>query len=248
MLTALSDAIKSRSGPRARALFRSAADLLLTPVGSIRGSIDPVPMVALTFDDGPDPMITPRLLDLLDARGSVATFFVLTDKADAQPQLIRSMINAGHEIGLHFDRHDRMTRLPLGVVRARLREAKRSLEALAGPIRFFRPPFGAQNLSTYLVARRLGLDVVCWGVIAEDWVEQPPSEAANRALCDVCGGDVILLHDGLEVPEGEIAPRFDRVRMVEHLLDGLEQRALKPTTVGGLIEAGGARRAAWFRR
>ena len=220
----------------------------MSPVGSIHGAKSPGDRVALTFDDGPDPDVTPRLLDLLHARGARATFFLLTEKVLQQPDVIRRMMDDGHEIGLHFDRHDRLTEMPIEDVRKRLRDARRQLEAVVGPIRYFRPPFGAQSLATYLLARFEGLDVVSWGPYAEDWKDQPPAMAAGKALDGVRGGEIVLLHDGLEVPAGEVAPVFDRVRMVELILDGLAERGLQCSTVGDLLAAGGPRRTIWFRR
>jgi peptidoglycan/xylan/chitin deacetylase (PgdA/CDA1 family) len=220
---------------------------MLSSVGSINGAQHSIHSVAMTFDDGPDASVTPRLLDLLARRGARATFFVLTDKATAQPGLTRRIIDEGHEVALHFDRHDRLTCLPLSVARQRLIAARQSLEQLAGKVTYFRPPFGSQTLATYVLARSLGLQVVAWGPYAEDWVEQEPAAAAERALHDLKGGDILLMHDGLETPVGDPLPTFDRVKMVELVLDGMQARGLAAMTVGGLLTTGKARRTAWFR-
>lgn len=248
MLTIISDALRRSLGPGARRGVKSVVDPLLAPLGSIHGAKRPGDTIAFTFDDGPDPDVTPRLLDLLLERGARATFFVLTDKAAAQPALLQRIADEGHEIGLHFDRHDRLTEMSVGDVRSRMRAARHWLEQVIGPVTLFRPPFGAQNLSTYLVARAEGLEVVCWGVAAEDWIEQTPAMAASKVLGPVKAGDIVLMHDGLEIPEGEARPRFDRVKMVEIILDGLTARGLSPDTVGAVVGSGGRRFSAWFRR
>jgi peptidoglycan/xylan/chitin deacetylase (PgdA/CDA1 family) len=248
MLTMISDTLRRSLGPEARRQLKSLVDPLLTPVGSIHSAKSPGNKVALTFDDGPDPDVTPRLLDLLRARGVRATFFVLTDKAATCPELLRRIADEGHEIGLHFDRHDRLTQMSRGEARARVRVARDWLESVAGPVRFFRPPFGSQNLSTYFIARAEGLDVVCWGVYAEDWCEQTAEMAASKVLGPIKAGDIVLMHDGLEMPDGETPPTFDRVKMVEIILDGLSARGLSPDTVGGLVASDGRRLSAWFRR
>ena len=248
MLTPLLDKIRMSLGPTARRRLRRFADPLLSPVGSINGTRKVSHEVALTFDDGPDPAVTPRLLDLLRDRGVRTTFFLLTDKAADHPSLVKRMAVEGHEIALHFDRHDRLPSLPLPVARQRLIAARKQLEDMAGvPVRYFRPPFGAQNLATYFLARSIGLEVVAWSAYAEDWLEQEPAFAAARGLRDLSGGDILLLHDGLETPVGEPRPQFDRVRMVELLLDGMEERGLTATTVGALLSAGKPRLVAWFR-
>ena len=110
-----------------------------------------------------------------------------------------------------------------------------------------RPPFGGQSFGTYFLSRRLGLEVVTWGPIAEDWVEQPPATAASHALSMMRGGDILLLHDGMEMEPGVAPPNIDRVRVAELILEGMSQRGLIPTTVGGLLEVGGARLSPWFR-
>jgi peptidoglycan/xylan/chitin deacetylase (PgdA/CDA1 family) len=247
MTRSLTDRIRTSLPPAARQNIRRFADRFLTSIGSINGARDPTKLVAVTFDDGPDPVVTPRLLDLLAKRGCKATFFVLTERAHAQPELLRRLIDEGHEVALHFDRHDRLTEMPVDVARRRLIAARSSLEALAGPIRFFRPPYGGQSFSTYFMARSLGLEIVTWGPYAEDWVEQPPAEAAARALSNMRSGDILLLHDGMEMPPGEAAPTFDRVRMVELILDGMEKAGFVPSTVGALVDSGRPRLSPWFR-
>lgn len=248
MITMISEIIRRSLGPSARRGLNSVVGPLLSPLGSIHGAKTPSDTIALTFDDGPDPDVTPKLLDLLRDRGVHATFFVLTDKAAACPLLLQRIAEEGHEIGLHFDRHDRLTEMSIGDVRSRMRAARHWLECAVGPVTLFRPPFGAQNLSTYLVARAEGLEVVCWGIYAEDWVEQTATMAANKVLGPIRAGDIVLMHDGLEVPEGETPPTFDRVKMVEIILDGLAARSLFPDTVGNLVSLGGRRFSAWFRR
>jgi peptidoglycan/xylan/chitin deacetylase (PgdA/CDA1 family) len=248
MLTLASDLARRTLGANSRRAIKGLVGPILAPVGTIQGARDATKMVALTFDDGPDADVTPRLLDLLKARGVRVTFFVLTEKGAARADLLRRIRDEGHEIGLHFDRHDRLTELPLAAARVRLRDARRQLEDLVGPVRLFRPPFGSQSLSTFLMARSQGLDVVAWGPYAEDWEEQAPETAAAKVLGPIKGGDIVLMHDGLEKPQGEDLPTFDRVRMVELILDGLAERGLEPDSVGGLLSAGGRRRAPWFRR
>lgn len=248
MLTPVLDKIRTSLGPTARRQLRRFADPLLSPLGSINGTRSLSHEVALTFDDGPDPAVTPRLLDLLRERAIRATFFLLTDKAADQVPLVTRMVGEGHEVALHFDRHDRLPSLPLPEARQRIIAARKQLEELAGaPVRYFRPPFGSQNLATYFLARSIGLEVVAWRAYAEDWLEQEPAFAAARGLRDLNGGDVLLLHDGLETPEGEPLPVFDRVRMVELLLDGMADRGLTATTVGALLSTGKPRLVTWFR-
>lgn len=221
---------------------------ILSPIGTIERVRSATPAVALTFDDGPDDLVTPRVLDKLSEYGATATFFVLTDRARDRPALIERMIAEGHEVALHCDRHDRLTTLPLGEVRSRLGAAKRELEQLTGrKVGHFRPPFGAQSLSTLTVARLLGFEIVGWGPYAEDWIEQSPQSACDKALHKVASGDIILLHDGMEMPAGESPPDFDRIAMVDLILSGLAERDIQPMSVQKLVSLGPAIKTPWFR-
>lgn len=240
--------LRGALAPTARMRMRRTADALLWPIGSISGAATSGRRMALTFDDGPDSTVTSRLLDLLRARSVQATFFVLTEKAAAAPELIRRMADEGHEIALHADRHDRFTSMPLRQLRARLRNARRELERLANQrVLLVRPPFGSQNLGTFLVARSIGLDVVVWGPYAEDWIESEPADIAARALQNLRGGDILLMHDGLELPEGEPVPRFDRIKATDLVLQGVEHLGLQAGTVSAMLKKHGVRRTAWFR-
>lgn len=220
---------------------------ILSRMPTIVGALRPERDVALTFDDGPDPEVTPRLLDLLARRRAPATFFLLSEKANRRPDLVRRIAADGHEVALHFDRHDKIPDLPPAVVRRRMKTARASLEAIAGPVRLFRPPFGSQNVASYLMARSVGLQVVGWTASAQDWEEQTPAMAARRATFNLRAGDILLMHDGLELGPGESGSTFDRVRMVELILDTMRGRGLRPSTVGDLVAQGGARTAPWFR-
>jgi peptidoglycan/xylan/chitin deacetylase (PgdA/CDA1 family) len=188
------------------------------------------------------------VLDLLGERGVRGTFFVLTDRASRHPDLVRRMVAEGHEIALHADRHERFTQSSAFELRRRLGAAREALQQVCDQrVRFVRPPFGAQSIATYLVARLCGLDVVVWGPYAEDWVQGSPEAVAARGLENLQGGDVLLLHDGLVPAAGEVAPDIDRVRAFALILDGMSARGLSPTTVGDLIASGRTRRTAWFR-
>jgi peptidoglycan/xylan/chitin deacetylase (PgdA/CDA1 family) len=246
--TTLAWRIRSMLSVSGRKRVRRIGDRILAPLGSINGAVGSSRAVALTFDDGPDPAVTPRLLDLLRARGVRGTFFVLTDRVALYPELVRRMAAEGHEIALHADRHERLTVVSVREARQRITGARNSLQSVVGrPVRFFRPPFGAQSVATYLVARACGLDVVVWGPCGEDWIESSPEDVATRSLKDLKAGDVLLLHDGLEIPSGQPIPSFDRVRAIELILDGMAARGLNPVTVGKLISVGKTIRTAWFR-
>lgn len=232
----------------ARRRLKAFTDPLLAAIGSVQAAKRTTSVVALTFDDGPDAVVTPQILDLLRRAGAHATFFVLSDLAERLPHIVRDIVDQGHEIGLHCDRHDRLTQLPTGEVRSRLAAAKAAIETIAGKrILLFRPPYGAQSVATYAIAKSLGLQVVVWGPYAEDWLDCSPETAANKVLDVVRGGEIALFHDGLELDDDAIRPALDRARVVELVLDGLKTRGLTGDTVSAMTAESGARKTGWFR-
>lgn len=234
--------------PQARRRFRVVADGLLAPVASLAGARHVASTLAVTFDDGPDPEVTPRVLDVLDRHDVRATFFVLTDRVLVHPELTREVVARGHEVALHGDRHDRMTPLAMSEVHRRLSAARVALEGVVErPVRYFRPPFGAQSLRTYAAARSAGLDVVVWGPYAAEWEGGSPQDVADRAVRGLDPGSVLLLHDGLEVPIGEHLPIMDRVAAFDLIFCWMGEHRLRGTTVGELMSQGSPRRSAWFR-
>lgn len=152
----------------------------------------------LTFDDGPDPQVTPKLLELLNDAGVKATFFVVGEKVQACPQLVASMIDMGHEIGEHTNEHYfPWTSGPMRSAKD-LWGCARILDTfnIAKKGRLFRPPFGKLNLVTLiyiLVSRRR---VAFWSVDPRDYSRQSGAEVASAVAQDLAPGAVVLLHDG----------------------------------------------------
>lgn len=229
-------------GPRplpSRTALRLALPALrrLAPTACVH---TPDPVLALTYDDGPDPAHTPALLDALAARGLRATFFVLADAAEAHPDLLRRIVAEGHELALHGPDHGRLNRLPDAEAVAVVADARRRVEAVAGvPVTLFRPPYGAHRPATLRGWTRAGLDVVIWSGWAEDWVDAPVDVVAARARAAVHPGGILLLHDTRADPEtlapGEELPRFDRAAVTAALVDPLLAEGWRPTTVGDLL-------------
>lgn len=166
-------------------------------LGVVRSGHWKRPGVALTFDDGPDPATTPAVLDALEAAGVQATFFVLTPRAGAHPDLIRRMRSAGHQVELHGVRHRHAwLRSPWDAYLDVVRGAS-ELETLTGrrPT-VHRPPHGAYTLAVLLGQRRANLTGAHWDVDARDWLAgQVPAEITDRVLARLHPGAVVLLHD-----------------------------------------------------
>jgi peptidoglycan-N-acetylglucosamine deacetylase len=168
--------------------------------------------LALTFDDGPNPAYTPRLLDILASHNAKATFFLIGQYAEAEPALARSLVGAGHLIGNHSWSHPDLSLTVAHRVLAELSRTKDTLEQITGkPVPFFRPPFGARRPCVLRAARELGMITVMWNAMTSDWSERSPDLIAARLIKKIeanhRGGFAsnIVLHDG-----GHLALNTDR--------------------------------------
>jgi peptidoglycan/xylan/chitin deacetylase (PgdA/CDA1 family) len=199
---------------------------VLAPLSSAMRVATDDRIIALTYDDGPHPEHTPQILGELDGRGVRATFFVLAEKAERHPELIRRMLDDGHEIGLHGIDHARLTDLPARTAARAVRTGRRRLEAVTGrPVRLYRPTYGAQGMAQFLTARALGMDVVYWTAWARDWLEDTAEAVAGRAVRARHPGAIVLLHDVTEdTMDGGGAgapPTFSRGAVTAAVLAGL---------------------------
>ncbi|MFF3257472.1 polysaccharide deacetylase family protein [Actinacidiphila glaucinigra] len=153
--------------------------------------------VALTFDDGPDPLSTPRFLDALDELSVRATFFVLGARVDGHPRVVREAVRRGHEIAVHGWTHDRpwlpdAAREQVGLTRAVL--AVRDTCGTA-PL-WYRPPYGILTGGRWAAARRAGLTPVLWSAWGRDWTPGATAESVLATLRpDLRAGATVLLHD-----------------------------------------------------
>ena len=179
--------------------------------------------IALTFDDGPYPPYTDRLLDVLKAKGIHVTFFLVAEQAQQYPELVRRMTAEGHTVGLHAFRHRDFLKLTEGEKRKDLEQGKNLLRDITGknPV-YWRPPHGFRDFSVMETAAAQNLTVVNWSVIPRDWTGIDSQEIYRRVMDKAEDGAIVLLHDG-DSP-GYKASRQATVDAVTPLIDSLREK------------------------
>ncbi|MDM7856020.1 polysaccharide deacetylase family protein [Cellulomonas alba] len=201
------------------------------------------PIVALTFDDGPDPLYTPAVLDLLADRGMSATFFLVGANAAAEPELVRRILDGGHGIGNHTQDHRSLDTLTAQQVRVEIQQAHDALIAAGCPEPdLFRPPRGRTNAIVGTLADSYAYRTVFWDACVEHFVNhQPVAAGVEQMVSTIRPGSIILAHDGGRIVGSESAP-LSRARTIEalpDLLDRLTERGLRVVDVATLLQATG---------
>jgi len=155
-------------------------------------------VVALTYDDGPNPPYTVRILDVLEQEHVHATFFLVGRAVQAYPSLARREASDGDAIGNHTWDHRHLIVMPRSQVRRSLQLTDAAIYAATGRhTHLMRPPFGARDWIVMQVAHKMGYTVVMWSVpLARDWEYPPARVIAQRILSNVSDGSIIVLHDG----------------------------------------------------
>jgi peptidoglycan-N-acetylglucosamine deacetylase len=192
------------------------------------------PIIALTFDDGPHPVSTRKVLAALAAADARATFFVLGAKVEAAPEVVRAIAAAGHQIEIHGQTHDRGLSLRHPVaIRAELTRALTAVAVATGSRpNFFRPPLGHVSPRTAAAARALGLMLVGWSLRSRDGRAGTTATAAARRVCaGLRPGSIVLLHDAAERDDREPVA----AAALPAILDEAKRRGLRCVTLAELV-------------
>jgi peptidoglycan/xylan/chitin deacetylase (PgdA/CDA1 family) len=191
-------------------------------------------LVALTFDDGPDESSTPFVLETLARYDAKATFFVIGKKAEAHPQLMAAIVEAGHEVGCHGYSHSRLTAFRSAAWMKQDLERARTVLApwVTNAPHWFRPPIGHVTPRLAKVIKQLGFVILCWTVRGMDGLPGVAKERiVRRVTPKLRDGVIVALHDAFEtkpgLPAGALA--------LPEILDTLRQLELRSVTVTELL-------------
>lgn len=152
--------------------------------------------IALSFDDGPHPFFTPKILSLLDRYGIKATFFMIGVNVTYYPQIARSVYAAGHEIGNHTYSHPHMKQISIETLKEEIAKTENALAACEIPKpHLFRPPEGFRSKEQADLIEDKGYQMIIWSLDTHDWQGRMPNEIVSAVLNGIQGGDILLFHD-----------------------------------------------------
>jgi peptidoglycan/xylan/chitin deacetylase (PgdA/CDA1 family) len=182
-------------------------------------------VVALTFDDGPHPVMTALLLDTLRRYHAHATFFVVGTKAEEAPELIHREEEAGNQVASHTYSHDNLDKLSPGEIEKEILYADGALARITREHpRYVRPPGGEYDLRSISVFARLHRTFALWSVNPGDWEKPPPQKIVDLVLKQVRPGTVVLMHDDA----------LNTVEALPRILSELKRRGYRFVTMSEL--------------
>lgn len=195
--------------------------------------------VAITFDDGPDPYYTPRVLDILRRYNVKACFFVLGSKAAAYPELLKQIVDEGHEIGSHGYHHRFPWLLgPRATAREVMKAARAIEEAVGRPPALFRPPWGLFNVFSFFTGRLSGHRVVLWSFMSWDWGKLATADSiARKVLSNAADGNILVFHDSDTAPGAARGAPEQMLAALPLVLEGLTEKGLQIAPITALTFA-----------
>ncbi len=186
------------------------------------------PYIALTFDDGPNEKLTPRLLDLLAQHHIHATFFVVGENAAQYPKILQRAVREGHEIGNHSWSHPNFAKISEEAVRSQVKRTEDAITSATGARpTLLRPPYGSiTSRQKRWLHDELGYEIILWDVDPLDWKNPGPSVVANRILKETRPGSIVLSHD----------IHAQTIEAMPDTLRELEEKGFKFVTVSELLK------------
>jgi peptidoglycan/xylan/chitin deacetylase (PgdA/CDA1 family) len=173
--------------------------------------------VWLTFDDGPHPTRTPKVLDVLAAHGIRATFFVIGKNAAFYPKIIQRMVREGHQVANHTYTHPNLTTVSRAKVRSELKMTETKIAAAMGKRKLFRPPYGAHNAKVDAVVAEFGYRTILWSVDTVDWSPKyKPDRWVSHGVEQIRNrtNSVVLMHDIHQTTAGNLDTFIRRIKRI----------------------------------
>jgi len=193
-------------------------------------------VVALTFDDGPSPIWTPKILDELKKAGVKATFFMLGEHVSRYPLEAKRVVREGHEIGNHTYDHHVLIYYKKEELTEEIKKAERVIKAVTGiTTRYFRPPKAWLTDEEKKVIKEMGYTIVLWSLNSKDWVNFDDKYIIRYILRNIRPGDIILFHDSGGVFTSEGGSRHETVKVIPRLVEKLKERGYRFVTVSELF-------------
>lgn len=198
----------------------------------VRSGNPDLPYVAITFDDGPDPLYTPAILDILAQHNVKATFFMVGRHVEKYPEIARRIVAEGHDIGNHTHTHRSLVPLSPLRVKEEIIHCEFVIEQVTGKRpHLFRPPRGVYSQVVRDIVKERNYILCLWSISSQDWREISSREVASKILSQVCGGDILLFHDSGNLITAQGGYRHNTVKALPIILAGLEEKGLKPVTM-----------------
>lgn len=200
--------------------------------------------VALTFDDGPEPRTTLRVLDVLERHGAKATFFLIGSAAESHPGMVACLVAGGHCVGHHTYGHVSLPGLGREEARDQVERGAAAAAPYAGP--WFRPPYGHLDPLSWRVARDAGHEVVAWSQHVEDWLPHSATVLKERLRAALRPGAILLLHDGPQPADDPENPRAALLEALDSFLAQATRDGWRFVTLPELLACGRVtRRERW---
>ena len=185
--------------------------------------------VVFTFDDGPSKEYTPEILKVLVEKGVRATFFIVGIQAEKHPEIVKKIVDEGHEVGNHTYGHITVPNSPAPRLAAQIMRTNLVILQYSGsyPL-YLRPPRGLYDMRMRRIAKLLGQELVLWSISSQDWHPRAtPTSVTRRVIEKTSGGDIILFHDSGSLLGGGSASRRSTVEAMGPIIDGLRAKGLE---------------------
>jgi len=211
-------------------------EAVLVRKGTVYSEPSPDKLVALTFDDGPSPVWTPKILDELKKAGVKATFFMLGDHVEKYPEIAKRVAQEGHEIENHSYDHHVLFYYKMEELEKEIKDTEKIIQDVAGQTtRYFRPPKAWLTDQEKKKIKEMGYEIILWSLNSKDWVTFDDKYIIKYILRNIRPGDIILFHDSGGVFSIEGGDRKETVKTIPRLVEKLKERGYKFVTVTELL-------------